>query len=108
MSIWIPHNIHSEPDRSFESKLFKSLNLALEVNKTRTTACRPQLNAVVEVMNRTLQMMLAKCINDEQSNWSEQLPYVTVVYRTSVHESTEYTPHFHVYGQKVCLPINFM
>ena len=52
--------------------------------------------------------MLAKCVNDEQSNWSQQLPYVMMAYRTSVHESTGYTPHFLVYGQEVCLPIDFM
>ena len=59
-------------------------------------------------MNHTLQSMLAKCINDEQSNWSQQLPYVMMAYRTSVHESTGYTPHFLVNGQEVCLPIDFM
>ena len=103
-----PHSIHSDQGRIFESKLFKGLNQALQVHKTRTTAFRPQSNAVVERMNRTLQSMLAKCINDEQSNWSQQLPYVMIAYRTSVHESTGYTPPFLVYGQEVCLPIDLM
>ena len=103
-----PHGIHSDQGRNFESKLFKSLNQALQIDKTRTTSFRPQSNAVVERMNRTLQSMLAQCINDEQSNWSQQLPYVMMAYRTSVHESTGYTPHFLVYGQEVCLPIDFM
>ena len=103
-----PHRIHTDQGHNFESKLFKSLNQALQVDKTRTTAFRPQLNAIVERMNRTLQSMLAKCVNDEQSNWSQQLPYVMMAYRTSVHESTGYTPHFLVYGQEVCLPIDFM
>ena len=31
-----------------------------------------------------------------------------MAYRTSVHESTGYTPHFLVYGQEVCLPIDLM
>ena len=103
-----PHGIHSDQGRNFESRLFKSLNQALQVDKTRTTAFRPQSNAVVERMNRTLQSMLAKCVNDEQSTWSQHLPYVMMAYRTSVHESTGYTPHFLVYGQEVCLPIDFM
>ena len=29
-------------------------------------------------------------------------------YRTSVHESTGYAPHFLVYGQETCPPIDFM
>ena len=58
-----PQNIHSDEGRNFESKLFKALNHALQVDKTRTTAFRPQSNAVGERMNRTLQSMLAKWIN---------------------------------------------
>ena len=102
-----PHSIHSDQVRNFESRLFKSLNQALQVDKTRTTAFRPQSNAHVERMNRTLQSMLAKCINDEQSNWSQQLPYVMMAYRTSVYESTGYTPHFLVHGKEVCFPNDF-
>ena len=59
-----PHIIHSDEGRNFEEKLFKSLNQALQVDKTRTTAFRPQSNAAEERMNRTWQSMLAKCIKD--------------------------------------------
>ena len=48
-------------------------------------------------MNKTLQDMLAKCINEDQSNWSQQLPYVLMAYRSSVHESTKYTPEFLIF-----------
>ena len=103
-----PYSIHSDQGRNFESKVSKLLVQSLEIEKTCTTALRPQSKAVIERMNRTLRKMLAKCVNDEQNNWSTQLPYVMTAYRTSVHESTGYTPHFLVYGQKICLPIDFM
>ena len=48
--------------------------------------------------------MLPKCINEEQSNWSQQLPYIMKAYRSSVHESTVYTPQFLVFGQELSLP----
>ena len=38
--------------------------------------------------------MLAKCVNEEQENWAIQLPYVIMAYRSSVHESTGYSPQF--------------
>ena len=103
-----PHSIHSDQGRNFESQLYKSLLQLLKIEKTRTTAFRPQSNAVIERMNRTLQNMLAKCVNEEQNNWSQQLPYVMMAYRSSVHESTGYTPQFLVQGQEISLPIDIM
>ena len=43
-------------------------------------------------MKKTFENMLAKCVNKEQSNWLQQLPYVMTAYRSSVDESTRYTP----------------
>ena len=80
----------------------------LEMDKTRTTTFHPQSNAVIETMKKTLQNMLAKCINEEQSNWSQQLPYVMMAYRSSVHESTGYTPQFLLFGQELSLPLDCM
>ena len=103
-----PHSLHSDQGRNFESRLFEQLLQLLETDKTRTTPFHPQSNAVIEGMNKTLQSMLAKCINDEQSNWSQQLPYVMMAYRSSVHESTGYTPQFLVFGQELSLPLDCM
>ena len=81
---------------------------SLEIEKTRTTAFKPQSNAFIEWMNRTLQNMLAKCVNDEQNNWSTQISYVMTAYRTSKYGSTGNIPHFLAYGQEICLPVDFM
>ena len=75
-----PHSLHSDQGRNFESKLFEQLMQILEMEKTRTTPFHPQSNAVIERMNKTLQNMLAKFITEEQSNWSQQLPYVMMAY----------------------------
>ena len=103
-----PHSIHSDQGRNFESLLFKNLLSLFEIDKSRTTAFHPQSNAVIERMNRTLQNMLAKCINAEQNNWSQQFPYVMMAYRSSVHESTGYTPQFLVHGRETSLPLDLM
>ena len=52
----------------------------LEMNKTRATPFHPQSNAVFERMNKMLPNLLAICINEEQSNWSQQLPYIMMAY----------------------------
>ena len=59
-------------------------------------------------MNKFLQNMLAKCINEEQYNWSQQLPYVMMAYRSSVHESTGNTLQVLVFAQELSLPLNCM
>ena len=81
-------SIHTDQGRNFGSKLFQSLMQFLQIDKTRTTSFHPQSNAVIERMNRTLLNMLAKPVDDFQSNWTQQLPYVMMAFRTSVHEST--------------------
>ena len=75
-----PHSLLSDQGRNFESKLFEQFMQLHEIDKTRTTPFHPQSNAVIERMNKTLQNMLAKCINEEQSNWSKQMPYVMMAY----------------------------
>ena len=85
-----PHSLHSDQGQNSESKIFEQLIQLLEMDKTRTTSFHPQSNAVIERMNKRLQKMLAKCINEEQSNWSHQLPYVMTAYRSPVIGCTFY------------------
>ena len=81
------HGIYSDQGRIFDAMLFKTLNQALQVDKTRTIAFGPQSNAVVERIDRTVQSTLAKCNDREQSHWSKEVSYIVMVYRTSIHES---------------------
>ena len=50
--------------------------------------------------------MLAKTTDKNQRNWSELLSYVMLAYRTSVHESTSYTPYSLLFGHEATLPID--
>ena len=102
----LPVSIHTDQGQNLESKLFQNLMHSLQIDKTRTTSFHPQSNAVIERMNRTLLNMLAKTIDDFQSNWTQQLAYVMMAIRTSVHESTGYTPQFLVFGKEINLPID--
>ena len=96
-----PHSTHTDRGTNFESPLFANLLKKLEIDKTRTTAFHPQSNSVIERMNRTLLHMLAKCIDEDQTNWSVKLPYVLMAYRLFVHESTGFTPHYLVFGHLI-------
>ena len=103
-----PNSIHTDQGRNFESALFQRLMTLLEINKTRTTSFHPQSNSVIERMNRTLLNMLTKSIDKQQANWSHFLPFVLMAYRSSVHESTGFTPNRLVLGHEVLLPLDLM
>ena len=103
-----PYSIHTDRGTNFESQLFANLLKKLEIDKTRTTAFHPQSNSVIERMSRTLLNMFAKCIDEDQTNWSVKLPYVLMAYRSSVHESTGFTPHYLVFGHETSLPLDLM
>ena len=103
-----PYSIHTDRGTNFESQLFANFLRKLEIDKTRTTAFHPQSNSVNERMNRTLLNMLGDCIDEDQTNWSVKLPYVLLAYRSSVHESTGFTPHYLVFGHEVSLPLDLM
>ena len=49
-------------------------------------------------------MMLSMFVNDQRDNWNELLPYVMHTYRTSVHESTGYSPFRLMMGEECLLP----
>ena len=103
-----PYSIHTDRGTNFESQLSANLLKKLEIDKTRLTAFHPQSNSVIERMNRTLLNMLAKCIDEDQTNWSVKLPYVLMANRSSVHESTGFTPHYLVFGHELSLPLDLM
>ena len=112
MDHWItrfgyPDSLQSDQGRNFETKLFTSLITLLQLDETRTTSFHPQSNAVIERTKRTLLKMLAKTTYKNQRNWSELLPNVMLAYRTSVQESTSYTPFSLLFGHEATLPIVF-
>ena len=60
----------------------------------------------LERTNPTLLKMFARTTDKNQRNSSELLPYVMLAYRTSVYESTGYTPNFLLFGHEATLPID--
>ena len=48
-------------------------------------------------------MMLSMFVNDRRDNWHELLPFVMHAYRTSVHESTGYSPFRLMMGEECSL-----
>ena len=100
----MPLVMHSDQGREFENGLMKSLCNLLGCVKTRTAPYHPESDGMVERFNRMCLMMLSMFVNDRQDNWNELLPFVMHAYRTSVHESTGYSPFRLMMGEECSLP----
>ena len=92
----MPLVIHSDQGREFEN--------GLGCTKTQTSPYHPELDCIIERFNRTCLMMLSMFVNDQCDNWDELLPYVMHAYRTSVHESTGYSPFRLMMDEECSLP----
>ena len=88
----VPLSLHSDQGPNLNSEVITSLCKQLGITQTRTTAYHLQANGQVERFNHTLGSMLSKVIIDNQKDWDVHLPKVLFAYRTSIHESTGFSP----------------
>ena len=103
-----PLIIHSDQGRDFESNLFSEMCKLYGIKKTRTTPYHPRSDGMVERFNRTIQQMLKAYVNEHRNDWDEHVPYLTMAYRATVHDSTGYSPNRLMLGREISLPIDVM
>ena len=102
----MPSVIHSDQGREFENKIMQELCLLGGSHKTKTTPYHPESDGMVERFNRTLLMMLAMFAGKNRDDWDDLLPTVMMAYRSSVHESTGFSPYRLMFGEECTLPMD--
>lgn len=103
----IPTAIHSDRGGSVHTAdLIQALYKLMGIEKTVTTAYRPQSNGGVERFNGTLKGLLWSYCQENPRNWLACLDQVLFAYRTTVHSSTGYSPFFLRYGTHPRLPVD--
>ena len=102
----MPSVIHSDQGREFENKIMQELCILCGSHKTRTTPYHPESDGMVERFNRTLLMMLAMFAGKNRDDWDDLLPAVMMVYRSSVHESTGFSPYRLMFGEECTLSMD--
>ena len=100
-----PHSLHTDQGPQFESALFQHVCRLLDINKTRTTPYHPQSDGLVERFNRTLEKILAAVVQDH-ADWDLYLQRALFAYRTSVNDTTAFTPFRLMYGREAALPVD--
>ena len=102
----MPMVIHSDQGQEFENKVMQELCLLCGSHKTRTTPYHPESDGLVERFNRTLLIMLAMFAGENRDDWDDLLPAVMMAYRSSVHESTGFSPYRLMFGEECTLPMD--
>ena len=77
----------------------------LGISKVQTVPYNPNGNKV-ERYHRTLGQMLRTTVTGNQNTWEDKLPYTLMAYRTSVHNTTKFTPFYLVHGREAYLPVD--
>ena len=75
-------------------------------HKTKMTPYHPESDGLVERFDRTLLMMLAMFAGEHKDDWDDLLPPVMMAYRSSVHESTGFSPYRLMFGEECMLPMD--
>ena len=103
-----PAQLHSDQGREFESQLFKGMCALLGIDKTRTCPYNPKSDGMIERYNRSLLTMLSHFVNENHTNWDDQLPYVMAAYRATEHKSTGCTPNLLMLNRETICPLDLM
>ena len=104
----VPAYLHSDQGPNLCSEVIQTICKLLGMERTRTSAYHPQGNGQVERFNRTLEAMLAKVVKNNQKDWNTCLQKVLFAYRTSIHDTTGFTPFHLVFGRTPKLPVEVM
>jgi transposase InsO family protein len=102
----MPKTILSDNGMEFAGKIYKGMMKQLGIQILNSSPYYPRANGMVERLNATLQDMLKTAIIETGNGWVDLLPYITATYRTTVQETTGYTPNKLVLGKEIPLPID--
>ena len=102
----MPMVIHSDQGREFENKIMHELCIMGGLHKTKTTPYHLESDGLVERFNRTLLMMLAMFAGENRDDWDDLLPAIMMAYRSSVHQSTGFSPYRLMFGEECTLPMD--
>jgi transposase InsO family protein len=96
----------SDQRTEFCNELLVEVTARFGIQKLRTTAYRPSANGRVERVHRTMNNLISKHIGENQRAWQDSLQTIVIAYNASIHESTNYSPYYLVYGREYRTPLD--
>ena len=104
ISIFGPPNvIHSDQGPNLNSALMKQLCDNFGIRKTKTAPYHPQSNGQCERLFRTVKNMIYCGREENNKNWTEQLPSIEMILRGTYAASIGCSPFEIVFGKRMIL-----
>ena len=91
-----------------DGRLMQEICRLLDIDKQHTSYYHPETNSVAERFHGTLNAMMGRTVSEHQKDWDLFLPYVMAAYRATVHQTTNYSPNYLMYGREVRAPVDLV
>ena len=101
----VPTYLHTDQGTQFESVIFQETCRLLGIQKTRTTPFHPQSDGQSERNIKTLTRMIAM-VTDDQHEWDEHLPFISMAYRSTPQATTDLSPNYMMFGRELYMPVD--
>ena len=91
--------------RKFQNRMMDELSFKLGYKKEYSSSYYSQVNGQVEAVNKSLKSILQRTIAQSKMNWNIMLYPTLWAYRTTVKNSTSFSPYQLVHAVESVLPI---
>ena len=88
-----PYHLHTDQGSNLTGELWRELCAALKIERTRTTAYRPQANGQNERTNKTL-ISLLRTTQEQHEDWYKRVSHTCFAYNSTPHASTGFSPFY--------------
>ena len=96
----LPCEILSDNGTEFCNQLSDELYRLLGINRLKTTSRKASTNGCIARLHRTINSIIAKVVDEDNSNWSSLVPYAVFSYNATVHAATGFSPFYIIYGRQ--------
>lgn len=104
----VPKVIATDLGTEFTSNTFRTVCEMLQVKQLNSTAYHHESIGALENSHKQLGSFLKIWAGENQTNWTQWVPYWTFAHNNTVHSATGYTPTELVFGKITNLPSNLM
>jgi hypothetical protein len=88
----VPESISSDRDTRFRTDLWRDLFRGLGTTLMMSSSYHPQSNPKTERMHRDMNQIFRQVVDEWQSNWPSQLPFVVFALNSMTSASTGFSP----------------